>query len=100
MPQGQEGSQTKTTADFVAPKIIKTSSAFRQPLSTINAKQNFVRKNNKFKSRPLPSKILITKRLNRNTVDTTGKTTLDPFQIIDKQIVHTFQPIYKSICYR
>ena len=85
MPQGQEGSQTKT-ADFVAPKIIKTSSAFRQPLSTINAKQNFVRKNNKFRSRPLPSKIFIAKRLNRNTVDTTGKTTFDPFQIINKQM--------------
>ena len=81
MPQNQESRPTKT-ADFVAPKIIKTSSALRQPLSTINAKQNFVRKNNKFKSRPLPSKIFITKRLNRNTVDTSGKTTFDPFQII------------------
>ena len=79
MPQGQEGSQTKT-ADFVAPKIIKTSSAFRQPLSTINAKQNFVRKNNKFKSRPLPSKIFITKRLNRNTEGIIGRTIFDAYK--------------------
>ena len=77
MPQGQEGSQTKT-ADFVAPKIIKTSSVFRQPLSTLNDKKNLVRKNNIFKSRPVPSQIFITKKLNRNTEDTTGTAIFDP----------------------
>ena len=76
MPQNQESRPTKT-ADFVAPKIIKTSSAFQQPLSTLNTQKNLVRTNNKFISRPLPSKIFITKRLNRNTEDATGKNIFD-----------------------
>ena len=77
MPQNQASNPTKS-ADFVAPKIIKTSSVFRQPLSTLNDKKNLVRKNNNFKSRPVPSQLFLTKRLNRNTEDTTGTAKFDP----------------------
>ena len=44
----------------------------------LNDKKNLVRKKNNFKSRPVPSQIFITKRLNRNTEDTTGKAIFDP----------------------
>ena len=76
MPQSQESSWAKAD-DFVAPKISKTVTALRQPLSTLNGKQNLVRKTGKFKSRPSPSKIVIRKRLNRNTA---GKFIFEQFQ--------------------
>ena len=79
MPQNQASSPTKS-ANFVAPKIIKTSSAFRQPLSTLYDKKNLVRKNNNFQSRPVPSQIFITKRLNRNTEGIIGRTIFDAYK--------------------
>ena len=77
MPQRQESSWA-TTNDFVAPKISKTATALRQPLSTLNGKQDLVRKTGKFKSRPSPLKIVTRKRLNRNTA---GKVIFEQFQV-------------------
>ena len=76
MPQRQESSWAKAD-DFVATKISKTATALRQPLSTLNNKQNLVRKTGKLKSRPSPSKIVIRKRLIRNTA---GKVIFEQFQ--------------------
>ena len=79
MPQNRASSPAKS-ADFVAPKIIKTSSVFRQPLSTLNDKKNLVRKNNNFQARPVPSQIFITKRLNRNTEGMIVTTIFDAYK--------------------
>ena len=82
MPQRQESSWAKAD-NFIAPKISKTATALRQPLSTLNGKQNLVRKTGEFKSRPSPSKIVIRKRLNRNTA---GKVIFEKFQVLCKKI--------------
>ena len=68
VPQTEESRWTKTD-DFVAPKIIKTSTAFRQPLPILNASPNLVRLNTNLNSLASPSNIFIANR-NGNTAGT------------------------------
>ena len=68
VPQTKESRWTKAD-DFVAPKIIKTSTAFRQPLPILNASPNLVRLNPNLNSLASPSNIFIANR-NGNTAGT------------------------------